>query len=138
MLDSMIWLHPLAQVTISGNPAANRKALDRGNQSHGAELREGLIRWQWERGDVEGHEIVDSNLFWNIRLPLSSMARNWGAITFYREFGGDELLLDINYLINLVQRELTVAVERVFTVELKPEVITLSGERKISVMAAKA
>ena len=66
------------------------------------------------------------------------MARNWGAITFYREFGGDELLLDINYLINLVQRELTVAVERVFTVELKPEVITLSGERKISVMAAKA
>ena len=121
-----------------GNPAANRKALDRGNQSHGAELREGLIRWQWERGDVEGHEIVDSNLFWNIRLPLSSMARNWGAITFYREFGGDELLLDINYLINLVQRELTVAVERVFTVELKPEVITLSGERKISVMAAKA
>jgi len=38
----------------------------------------------------------------------------------------------------LVQRELTLAAERVFTVELKPEVITLSGERKISVMAAKA
>jgi hypothetical protein len=24
MLDSMIWLHPLAQVIITGNPAANR------------------------------------------------------------------------------------------------------------------
>jgi hypothetical protein len=120
-----------------GNPAANRKALDRGNQPHGAQLRDGIIHWQWERGDVEGHEIVDSHLFWNIRLPLSS-TRDWGAITFYREFGGDELLLDINYLINLVQRELTTSVERVFTVELKPEVITLSGERKIRTLAAKA
>jgi hypothetical protein len=121
-----------------GNAAANRKALARGNQSQGAELHDGVIYWQWERGDVEGHEIVDSHLFWNIRLPLSSMTRDWGAITFYREFGGDELLLDINYLINLVQQELTLAVERVFTAELKPDVITLSGERKIRTLAAKA
>lgn len=121
-----------------GNPAVNRRALNREEQSHGAELRDGVIHWQWERGDVEGHEIVHSNLFWNIRLPLSSTTKDWGAIIFYREFGGDELLLDINYLINLVQRELTTAAERVFTAELKPEVITLSAERKINALAAKA
>ena len=119
------------------NPAANRKALSRGS-AQGAELRDGRIYWQWERGDVEGHEIVQSNLFWNIRLPLSSYTQDWGAITFYREFGGDELLLDINYLINLVQRELTLAAERVLTIELKPDIITLSAERRIRTLAAKA
>lgn len=115
----------------------NWQAVSRAVEKYGAKLRDGVIVWEWERGDVEAHEVVDSNLFWNLRLPLSTGSRDWGAITFYREFGNDELLLDINYLINLVQRELTLAAERVLATELK-EPLSLSGERRLAALAAKA
>lgn len=120
-----------------GSTAANWKAFTRAAETYGAKLRDGVIVWEWERGDVEAHEIVDSNLFWNLRLPLSSSTTDWGAITFYREFSSDELLLDINYLINLVQRELTLAAERVLAIELR-ENLTVSGERRMAARAAKA
>ncbi|HZI48345.1 MAG TPA: hypothetical protein VFD75_11160, partial [Pyrinomonadaceae bacterium] len=110
-----------------GSPTANWKALNRTGDVHGAKIRNGMICWEWERGDLEAHEVVDSHLFWNLRLPLSTSTRDWGAITFYREFGNDELLLDINYLINLVQREFTMAAERVLVSELT-ENLTASGE----------
>jgi len=110
-----------------GSPTANWKALNRTGDVHGAKIRNGMICWEWERGDLEAHEVVDSHLFWNLRLPLSTSTRDWGAITFYREFGNDELLLDINYLINLVQREFTMAAERVLVSELR-ENLTASGE----------
>ena len=101
-----------------GEAAVNQKVFDsetKQDSGHGAIIRNGVIWWEWERGDVEGYEIIESNLFWNIRLPLSMETDERGAISLYREFGNDELLLDINYLINLFQRELTMAAERVFS-----------------------
>src|SRR2546423_7058640 len=38
----------------------------------GAEVRGGLICWDWERGDVAGHEIVGSHVLWTLRQPLST------------------------------------------------------------------
>jgi UDP-GlcNAc:undecaprenyl-phosphate GlcNAc-1-phosphate transferase len=81
----------------------------------GAELRGGLVCWDWERGDVEGHEILGSHLFWTLRMPLSTDTAGWGFINLYREFGGDGLLMDVNYLSNLFQKELALAAERIFT-----------------------
>lgn len=81
----------------------------------GAEVRGGLICWEWERGDIEGHEILGSHLFWTLRMPLSTNTAGWGYINLYREFGGDGLLLDVNYLSNLFQKEMALAAERVFT-----------------------
>ena len=81
----------------------------------GAELRGGLICWDWERGDVEGHEIVESHLFWTLRMPLSTDTAGWGYVSLYREFGGDGLLIDVNYLSNLFQKEMSLATERIFT-----------------------
>ncbi len=81
----------------------------------GAEVRGGLVCWEWERGDVGGAEVVASPLFWTLRMPLSTDAAGWGYINLYREFGGDGLLLDVNYLSNLFQKELALAAERVFT-----------------------
>lgn len=81
----------------------------------GAEVRGGLICWEWERGDVEGHEILGSHLFWTLRMPLSTNAAGWGYINLYREFGGDGLLMDVSYLSNLFQKEMALAAERVFT-----------------------
>ena len=89
----------------------------------------------WERGDIEGHEIIESHLFWTLRLPLSTKQTGWGFITFYREFGDDGLLLDVNYLSNLFQRELAQATERIFTRSWPENVpgalLSLSGERKL-------
>jgi UDP-GlcNAc:undecaprenyl-phosphate GlcNAc-1-phosphate transferase len=81
----------------------------------GAEIRGGLVCWAWERGDIEGHEVLGSHLFWTLRMPLSTDTAGWGYINLYREFGGDGLLLDINYLSNLFQKEMALAAERIFT-----------------------
>jgi UDP-GlcNAc:undecaprenyl-phosphate/decaprenyl-phosphate GlcNAc-1-phosphate transferase len=89
-----------------------REAGDR--RLDGAEVRGGLVCWEWERGDVEGHEVLGSHLFWTLRMPLSTNTAGWGYINLYREFGGDGLLLDVNYLSNLFQKELALAAERVF------------------------
>lgn len=91
----------------------SREAGDR--RLEGARVRGGLICWEWGRGDIEGREILDSHLFWTLRMPLSTDEAGWGFITLYREFGGEGLLLDVNYLSNLFQREMALAAERIFT-----------------------
>jgi hypothetical protein len=99
------------------------------------ELRGGLICWEWERGDRAGREITESHLFWTLKLPLSTQQAGWGYITFHREFGGDDLLLDVNYLSNLFRRELALAAERVLTKEwpesMPGSILSLSGEHKL-------
>jgi hypothetical protein len=98
----------------------------------GAAVRGGLLCWEWERGDIEGAQVAESHLFWTLRLPLSTDHTGWGAITFYRELGGDELLLDVNYLSNLFRGELARAVQRIYTAEahegVLSKVLRLSGE----------
>jgi UDP-GlcNAc:undecaprenyl-phosphate GlcNAc-1-phosphate transferase len=78
-----------------------------------AEMRGGFICWEWERGDLEAHEILNSHLFWTLRLPLSTEKAVWGYINFYREFGSDVLQLDVNYLCHLFQKEMAQAAERI-------------------------
>ncbi len=91
-------------------------ALEEGDRRvKGAEVRGGLICWDWERGDVEAEEVQGSHFFWTLRLPLSTDTSGWGYINLYREFGGDGLLMDVNYLSNLFQKELALAAERIFT-----------------------
>jgi hypothetical protein len=94
---------------------------------HGAELRGGLVCWDWERGDVEGHEILGSHLFWTLRMPLSTDTAGWGFINLYREFGGDGLMMDVNYLSNLFQKELALAAERIFTKASAGEIAYVSA-----------
>lgn len=91
-------------------------ALEEGDRRvRGAVVRGGLICWDWERGDVEASEVQGSHFFWTLRLPLSTDTAGWGYINLYREFGGDGLLMDVNYLSNLFQKELALAAERIFT-----------------------
>ena len=96
----------------------------------GAEVRGGLICWEWERGDVEAKEVVGSHFFWTLRLPLSTDTAGWGYINLYREFGGDGLLMDVNYLSNLFQKELALAAERIFTKALADNIhVSVAGAR---------
>jgi UDP-GlcNAc:undecaprenyl-phosphate GlcNAc-1-phosphate transferase len=82
-----------------------------------AEMSDGLINWTWERGDIDADEIIGSGYFWTLRLPLSTAGGGWGFLTLYRGFGDADLLLDINYLCDLFQRETAQAVERVMSAE---------------------
>jgi UDP-GlcNAc:undecaprenyl-phosphate GlcNAc-1-phosphate transferase len=93
----------------------------------GAEVRGGLICWEWERGDVEAKEVLDSHFFWTLRLPLSTDAAGWGYVNLYREFGGDGLLMDVNYLSNLFQKELALAAERILLSARKEMHVSVAG-----------
>jgi hypothetical protein len=117
MLEPGEFVYATMQLGRDQDVDGNHKVFEREKERRslrGAEMRNGLIWWQWERGDIESHEIIGSNLFWTLRLPLSTDKDGWGYINFYREIGGDGLMLDVNYLSNLFQREMALAVERIF------------------------
>jgi len=112
------FVYVTVQLGRGGDEEGSRRALSaaRGAQSlRGACLRGGLIHWEWERGGVESSAILNSHLYWTMRLPLATDTAGWGFITFYRSFGGDYLLLDVNYLSGFFQREMALAAERVFS-----------------------
>ena len=78
------------------------------------ELRDERLCWSWERGDIEAADIIGSGRFWTLRLPLSTKrAAPLGYINLYRSFDSDVLMLDINYICDLFQREMSHAVERI-------------------------
>lgn len=79
-----------------------------------------LIHWSWQRGNIESGEIVGSGRFWTLRLPLSTQNAELGYLNLYREFDRESLLLDINYLYDLFQRETAKAVERVLSTSSRP------------------
>jgi hypothetical protein len=112
------FVYASVQLGRGGDYETSERVLALGNgdrRLRGAELRGGLICWDWERGDVEAKEVMGSHFFWTLRLPLSTDTAGWGYINLYREFGGDGLLMDVNYLSNLFQKEMALAAERIFT-----------------------
>ncbi|HEX8721141.1 MAG TPA: MraY family glycosyltransferase [Pyrinomonadaceae bacterium] len=112
------FVYATLQIGRGDDGGASERALRREQDDprvRGAHVRGGLVYWEWERGDVGAAEVRGSHFFWTLRLPLSTDAAAWGYINLYREFGGDGLLMDVNYLINLFQKELALAAERVFT-----------------------
>ena len=83
--------------------------------SNGLELRGSLYHWSWERGDIEAVEVISSGRFWTLRLPLSTERGEWGYLNLYRGCDEESLLLDINYLCQLFQREMAGAAERILS-----------------------
>ncbi len=79
-----------------------------------ATLRDGRICWSWERGDFSAEEIVGSGRFWSMHLPLGARNGTDGYVNLYREFDGDGLLLDVNYLATIFQPAMTQAADRIF------------------------
>jgi UDP-GlcNAc:undecaprenyl-phosphate GlcNAc-1-phosphate transferase len=74
----------------------------------------------WNLVDIDSEEL-NSGRFWTIRLPLSTRKTRYGYFNLYREFGDEALLLDINYLCDLFQRETAKALERVLMREDQQE-----------------
>jgi UDP-GlcNAc:undecaprenyl-phosphate GlcNAc-1-phosphate transferase len=120
LLELGEFVYATAQFGKRNEAAHNERVFAREQRSPSmrtAKVSGGLICWSWERGDIEAEEIIGSGHFWTLRLPLSTERANWGFINLYREFGGSDLLLDINYLCNLFQREMAQAIERVLSAE---------------------
>jgi UDP-GlcNAc:undecaprenyl-phosphate GlcNAc-1-phosphate transferase len=118
LLELGEFVYATVQLGQGGDAARNQLIFEREKESAllpGASLRGGLICWSWERGDIEAEDIVGSGHFWTLRLPLSTERAGWGYINLYRELESSALLLDINYLCHLFQREMARAAERVLT-----------------------
>lgn len=118
MLELGEFVYATVRLGRGGDVEGTAKALarERGRVAlRDAEIRGGFICWEWERGDIEGHEVIGSHLFWNLRLPLSTDTAGWGYLNLYREFGNDSLLIDVNYLSSLFQKEMALAAERILT-----------------------
>jgi UDP-GlcNAc:undecaprenyl-phosphate GlcNAc-1-phosphate transferase len=87
----------------------------------GTESSNGLVHWTWQRDNIEASEIIGSSRFWTLRLPLATESGEWGYLNLYREFGGEALLLEVNYLCEFFQLETAKAVERVLGEAKKEE-----------------
>ena len=101
-----------------------------------ANAQVGSTYWSWSKRDAEhrGSEPQDE---WSFRLPLIKDGMEWGWVNFYRSFNGEALLVDTNYLSDLLRRELTEAAARIFSVQ---EVDEIRGEvvETVPVIAAEA
>jgi UDP-GlcNAc:undecaprenyl-phosphate GlcNAc-1-phosphate transferase len=78
------------------------------------------VIWVWGRGDTEIDEILDSDQFWTLRMPLTDEDGSaLGAITFYRCLLDGTPTIDINHLSGNLQRELSAALARLIRAEVK-------------------
>ena len=77
-------------------------------------MRDGRIYWTWQRADLKADEVIGSDRFWSMRLPLGTASGVDGYVNLYREFDGEGLLLDVSYLATMFQPAMTQAADRIF------------------------
>jgi UDP-GlcNAc:undecaprenyl-phosphate GlcNAc-1-phosphate transferase len=76
-------------------------------------VRNGRIQWTWKRSDFEDIDILGSDRFWTLRLPLAGKDVSLGYVSLYRSFDSEALLFDVNYLTTVFQPAIAKAAERV-------------------------
>lgn len=141
-----------AQVGQAGRAEINERAFEASLQRHpkqALELRHGRIYWSWSkraaqadrglasraewtygdgaRSERWGHESLrvdsePSRAEWSFRLPLVKDGIEWGWLNFYHSMDGEALLVDTNYLSDLLRREFTEAAVRIFSNHEEQEV----------------
>ena len=77
-------------------------------------INDGRIHWTWKHDDFKDVDIVGSDRFWAMRLPLGSAQGPLGYLNLYRQFEADVLLFDVNYLTTAFQPAVAKAAERIF------------------------
>jgi len=76
-------------------------------------VRDGCIHWAWKRTDFEDIDVLGSDRFWTLRLPLAGRSASLGYVNLYRPFDSEALLFDVNYLTTVFQPAVARAAERV-------------------------
>jgi UDP-GlcNAc:undecaprenyl-phosphate/decaprenyl-phosphate GlcNAc-1-phosphate transferase len=117
LLEPGEFVYATIQLSCERQPELNDRALaqlSNNGSMQRATMRDGRIYWTWKRGDFSAEEIVGSGRFWSMRLPLGTSNGVDGYVNLYRQFDGDALLLDANYLATIFQPAMTQAAERIF------------------------
>lgn len=111
------FVYAAAQLSCNGHLEVNERALalagGDGSMRY-AVLNEGRIHWTWKRSDFSDVDVVGSDRFWAMRLPLGSEHGSFGYLNLYRQFDADVLLFDVNYLTTTFQPAVARAAERIF------------------------
>lgn len=76
-------------------------------------VRNGRIHWTWKRSDFEDIDVLGSDRFWTLRLPLAGKDVSLGYVSLYRPFDSEALLFDVNYLTTVFRPAVVRAAERV-------------------------
>jgi len=140
MLDFGEFTFANAQVGQAGRAEINERAFEASLQRHpkqALEFRHGRVYWSWSKQviDIENgrDEACRSCGQWSFRLPLVKDGIEWGWLNFYHNLGGEALLVDTNYLSDLLRREFTDAAARIFAAYEETETVPVMAMQ----MAAK-
>ena len=69
--------------------------------------------WRWHRDGLNAREIVRSNQYWSLRVPLTDHARrNLGVITFYHSLAQADLAANLTQVCGALRGDLISAIER--------------------------
>jgi UDP-GlcNAc:undecaprenyl-phosphate GlcNAc-1-phosphate transferase len=133
VLEISGFVYATVQLGRSGDHATNEILLAREQGTavlHGTEIRGGLIYWSGGDSNIKSSELLNSEYFWSLRLPLSTEGAGWGHINLYCELHSDKLLLDINYLCGIFQQEASLAAERLLMPAAEQEIRVHQSSRK--------
>ena len=75
-------------------------------------VRDGHIHWSWKRKGFEDIDVLGSDRFWTLRLPLAGNQVSLGHVNLYRPLDSETLLFDVNYLTTVFQPAVAQAAER--------------------------
>lgn len=83
------------------------------HRAHFPGPREGEVVWVWERGDTPLAEILSSDQFWTLRVPLTDEdGAALGALSFYRCLLDGPPTIDLAHLCGPLQRDLSATLSR--------------------------
>jgi len=126
------FVYATAQLTCNGHVKINARALelaDTNDFANHAALIDERVQWNWQRDSSIGENVIGSDHFWVMRLPLASNDHSLGYLNLYRPLDADPLLFDINYLTNVFHPAVAQAAERVFenAEQLMPRQMAATG-----------
>ena len=119
MLEFDEFVYATVQLSYEGSSEATARAFELsngGSSMQHAEFRDGRIQWTWQRDGVASSEVLGSDRFWTLRLPLATERNSLGYMNLYRPLEGDPMHLDVNYLCTMLRPQLAEAAERIFAV----------------------
>jgi hypothetical protein len=111
------FVYATALLSFNGQLETNERAVALAKQNGSmryVEINEGRIQWTWKHSDFQNVDVVGSDRFWAMRLPLGSAQGSLGYLNLYRQFEADVLLFDVNYLTTTFQPAVAKAAERIF------------------------
>ena len=126
------FVHAAALLSSNGHLELDKHALalakTNGSMRY-ASIDRGGIHWTWKHSDFSDVDVVGSDSFWTMHLPLGSERGSFGYLNLYRRFDAKLLLFDVNYVTTVFQPAVVRAAERIFAAagESTPKHFTAAG-----------